>query len=141
MFLEAGLSKLSPEELKHRVWNCDETGFCTSVASKKILAKRGDKDVHDTLGGSGREYITILGAGCADGTHLPPYVVYKGKNLWNSWIYGGSAGCTFSVSDSEWMEAMNFQQWFKNMFLSTSQRVCQLCYFRWPSFTHQPIID
>ena len=65
--------------------------------------------MHDTVGGSGREYI-IVGAGCADGTRLPPYVVYKGKNLWNRWIQGGPAGTTFSVSDSGWMESINFHQ-------------------------------
>lgn len=51
------------------------------MASKKILAKRGEKDVQETLGGSGCEYITVLGAGCADGTRLPPFVVYKGKDF------------------------------------------------------------
>ena len=122
-FSESGLNKLPLEELKHRVWNCDETGFCTSAAAKKILAKRGDKDVHDTLGGSGREYITVLGAGCADGTRLPPYVVYKGKNLWNRWIQGGPAGCMFSVSDSGWMESMNFNQWFEKMFLPATKHL------------------
>ena len=50
------------------MWNCDESGFCTAVSSKKILAKRGEKEVHETMGGSGREHITILACGCADGT-------------------------------------------------------------------------
>ena len=53
------------------------------MAVKKILAKQGEREVHDTSGGSGCGYITVLGGGCADGTCLPPYVVYKGKNLWN----------------------------------------------------------
>ena len=78
VFREAGLSELDPEELKHRIWNCDETGFSTSVAAKKILAKRGDKDVHDTVGGSGREYIMVLGAGCA---HLPFKISTKFSSL------------------------------------------------------------
>ena len=117
VLLKAGLSELFIDELKHRIWNCDETGFCTSVAAMKVLAKRGDKDVHDTLGGSGREYITVLGAGCADGTRLPPYVIYKGKNLWSRWMQGGPAGCMFSVSDSGWMESANFNQWFEKMFV------------------------
>ena len=78
---KAGLDTLPLDELQKYLWNCDETGFSTSVASKKILAKRGEKDVQETLGGSGRDYITVLGAGSADGTRLPPFVVYKAKNL------------------------------------------------------------
>ena len=52
------------DDVQHRVWNCDESGFCTAVASKKILAKQGEKEVHEPMGGSGREYITILTCGC-----------------------------------------------------------------------------
>ena len=79
--------------------------------------------MHDTLGGSGREYITVLAAGCADGTRLPPYVVYKGKNLWSCWIQGGPAGCMFSVSDSGWMESGNFQQWLEKMFIPSTKHL------------------
>ena len=88
------------------------------MTSKRLLAKRGEKDIHETMGGSGREYITILGCGCADGTRLPPYVVYKGKNLWARWMKNGPASCLFSVSDSGWMEGPNFLQWFTKMFVS-----------------------
>ena len=28
-----------------------------------VLATRGSKEVHETAGGSGRDYITVLGAG------------------------------------------------------------------------------
>ena len=117
LFLKTGVSALSTEKLQYHIWNCDETGFCTTAACKKILAKRGERDVQDTLGGSGRDYITVLGAGYADGTRLPPFVVYKGKNLWSRWMQGGPAACMFSVSDSGWMEAANFLQWFERVFL------------------------
>ena len=80
VFEKTGLDSLSgPEELGCHIWNCDETGFCTAIAAKRILARRGAKDVQDTIGGSGRDYITVLGAGSADDTRLPPYIVYKGK--------------------------------------------------------------
>ena len=100
-------------------------GFCTAVTAKKILAKCGDKNVHETVGGSGRDYITILGVGCADGTRLPPFVVYKGKNLWSRWMQGGPAGCMYSVSDSGWMESANFVQWFEKMFLPATKHVAK----------------
>ena len=67
----------------------------------------------------------ILGAGCADGTRLPPYVVYKGKNLWSRWMQGDPAGCMYSVSDSGWMESANFVQWFEKMFLPATKHVAK----------------
>lgn len=70
--------------------------------------------MHDTLGGSGREYITVLGCGSVVvqvcGVRLPPYVVYKGKKLWSRWMCNGPAGTLYSVSDSGWMEASNFKK-------------------------------
>ena len=32
----------------HRMWNCDDTAFATDVASKRILARRGEKNVLET---------------------------------------------------------------------------------------------
>ena len=52
------------------------------------------KELQETVGGSGHDYITVLGAGSADGTHLQPFVVYKGKNLWTR---GGPAATMFTV--------------------------------------------
>ena len=112
-----GLADMPLEELQHHIWNCDETGFCTAQVCQRIIAKRGDKAVQGTIGGSGREYFTVLGAGSASGVRLPPYFVYKGKNLWSRWMTGGSAGSLYSVSDSGWMEGPNFKQWVEKMFL------------------------
>ena len=61
---------MAEDDLQHRVWNCDESGFCTAVASKKLLAKRGEKEVHETMGGTGREYLTIVGVQMEFGCHL-----------------------------------------------------------------------
>ena len=55
MVNEAGLGELTTEELAQRLWNCDKTAFATDVASKRVLARRGEKNVHETGGGSGRE--------------------------------------------------------------------------------------
>ena len=63
MVNEAGLGHLTTEELPQRMCNCDETAFATDVASKRVLARRGERNVHETGGGSGREYITVLGCG------------------------------------------------------------------------------
>ena len=116
-FTELKLNDLAPEELGKRLWNCDETAFATDVASQRIFAKRVAKNVHETGGGTGREYITVLGCGSANGERLPPYIVYKGKNLWSNWTVGGPAGALYNTSQSGWMEQHHFLEWFKKMFL------------------------
>ena len=42
-----------------RVWNSDETGFCLGATSKKILARRGDRSVHEIGGASYHQFITV----------------------------------------------------------------------------------
>ena len=104
-------------DLASRLWNADETGFCMSVLCQKVLARRGSREVHETSGGSGREYFTVLGAGAADGARLPPFILYKGSHLYLRWTNGRLAGAVYSTSDSGWMDASNFDQWFGKLFI------------------------
>lgn len=108
---------LNAPDLASRLWNADETGFCTSVSSSRVLARRGARDVHETSGGTGREHYTVLGAGAANGTRLPPFILYKGTNLYARWTKGGPAGAVFGMSDSGWMETNSFTEWFKKLFV------------------------
>ena len=117
VFQEVGLIKRgrAVKDLSNRMWNCDETAFCTSATSKTVIAKRGCRDVHETGGGSGREYVTVLGAGSASGVRLPPYILYKAKHLYDTWCRAGPAGALYGVSPSGWMEQANFLSWFEKM--------------------------
>ena len=81
MVNEAELGDLTTEELAQQLWNCDETAIATDVASKRVLARKGKKIFHETGGGSDREYISVLSCGSTSGECLPPYALYKGKNL------------------------------------------------------------
>ena len=86
-----------------QIWNCDETVFATAVGSKKVLARRGSRNVYEIGGGSGHEYITMLVCGSADAIHLPPFILYKGKNLYNTLTKNEPAGCIYGTSKSGWI--------------------------------------
>ena len=116
MLTKAGLDPEDPT-IATRLWNCDETAFCTSVSSKKLIARRGMKVVHEIAGGSGRQYITVHCAGSANGGRLPPFILYKGKNMYQRWMQGGPAAVVYGISESGWMDSDNFLSWFKKMFL------------------------
>ena len=113
---EVGLDPSDPS-IATRLWNCDETAFCTAVSAQKILCKRGSRDVHETGGGSGREHITVHCCCSASGERLPPYILYKGKNLYQRWMEGGPAGTLYGVTESGWMDSMYFLSWFEKLFL------------------------
>ena len=65
--------------------------------------------VHESGGGTGHEYYTVLGCGCASGQRLPLFILYKGKNIYRRWTTGGPAGNVYGVSESGW--------WFDRMFI------------------------
>ena len=50
VFSSAGLNPYNPS-VASRLWNCDETAFCTSPAAIKLLAQRGSRTVHEIGGG------------------------------------------------------------------------------------------
>ena len=54
-------------DMAARMWNCDETGMSTAVASKTVLVRKGSRNVHQTASGSGRENITVICCGSAAG--------------------------------------------------------------------------
>ena len=56
VFSSAGLDPYNPS-VASRLWNCDETAFCTPP---KLLAQRGSRTVHEIGGDSGHQYITVL---------------------------------------------------------------------------------
>ena len=116
-FKTKGLLDLSYADLGQRLWNCDETGICTSVSARRVLVKRGTRGVSEVGCGSGREHITTLFCGSAVGERLPPYVVYKAATIDYGWTVGGPPHTLYSVSSSGWMETPHFQEWFEKLFL------------------------
>ena len=86
-----GLDVLLKDEIASRLWNAAKAGLCLEATSTKVLAIRGAKSAYDIGGGSGREYIAVLGCCSVDGIKWPPFVVYRAKNQWESWTRGGLA--------------------------------------------------
>ena len=115
-FKESGLDPSNPA-IADCLWNCDETAFCTSATSSKVLCKRGMRALHEVGGGTGREHVTVHVCCSAAGQRLPPFILYKGKNLYQRWMTGGPAGAVYGISDSGWMDGANFVSWFQKLFL------------------------
>lgn len=43
---------------------------------------------------------------------LPPYIVYKAKNLYPEWIEGGPDQAIYNRSESGWFDESSFLDWF-----------------------------
>ena len=83
----------------------------------KVLATRGSRQVQNIQGGSSHTHITMLSCGSTSGTRLPPFILYKGKNLYTSWTKDGPASAMYGMSSSGWMDCELFYSWFSKMFV------------------------
>jgi hypothetical protein len=71
-----------PDEL---IYGVDETGIQEGVGcTERVYGESAKKFQHQQRSG-GRENITVIVTICADGTSLPPAVIFKGENFQSSW--------------------------------------------------------
>src|ERR1700742_3895824 len=74
------------------IYNFDEKGFLIGISrsTKRIVSREALKS-RRIIGASqdgNREFITLIALICADGSYLPPALIYKGesKDLQDSWL-------------------------------------------------------
>jgi hypothetical protein len=72
-----------PDDL---VYGADETGIQTGIGvTERVIGPAGAKIQHQQRSGN-RENITVLPTICADGTSVPPTVIYKGEAFQTKWL-------------------------------------------------------
>ena len=59
-----------------------------------------------------KSVTSLMFAASADGTILPPYVVYKATNMYDTWTLGGLAKASYSRTKSGWFDMQCFCDWF-----------------------------
>jgi hypothetical protein len=74
------------------IYNMDEKGFSIEITgrSKRIFSRRmwERKEVRAAIQDGFREWITLLACVCADGSHLPPSLIYQSaaSAIQSSWV-------------------------------------------------------
>ena len=80
------------------IYNIDEKGFLIGLIgrSKRIFSRRQweKKEVRASLQDGSREFLTVLACCCADGSSLPPSLIYAAANgaIRSSWVEDIKAG-------------------------------------------------
>jgi hypothetical protein len=103
------------------IWNFDETNFKDDPGSEKALFRKGTKYAERVMN-STKSAVTVMFCGSAKGATMPPYIVYKAMNLYDSWTRGGPKGTRFNTSKSGWFDSCIFRDWFKNLALPILKR-------------------
>jgi len=76
---------MSPIAVKD-VYGSDESGFQSGTGSsnEKVIGAAGKRIQHQQKTGN-RENITVMVTICADGTSIPPAVIFKGSKYLIKW--------------------------------------------------------
>ncbi|KAI7705110.1 hypothetical protein KC353_g13077 [Hortaea werneckii] len=111
--------------LPENMYNMDEKGFLLGRLQKtqRVFAK--DSQKHGKLVGAGqdgsREWITLVATICADGTRLPPTLIYKAVsgNLQDTWLdefEPSEQACYFTSSQNGWTSDELGYGWLTGLF-------------------------
>ena len=100
----------------------DETNLSDDPGRKKVLMKKGTKYPERIMSHS-KSAVSIMYAGCADRTLLPPYVCNKAAHIYESWMTGGPPNARYNRSSSGWFEMPTFGDWFTTISLPHLKRL------------------
>jgi hypothetical protein len=99
LYFELLHQKITEYHLEARdIYNIDEKGFLIGLIgrSKRIFSRRQweKKEVRASLQDGSRKFLTVLACCCADGSSLPPSLIYAAKKgaIRSSWVEDIKAG-------------------------------------------------
>jgi hypothetical protein len=77
------------------IYNFDKSGFPIGKGSKhRVITRPGTKIQHAVEDGN-RENVTVMCTVCADGTVLPPVVIFKGQYFLEKWCQNNPIGAAY----------------------------------------------
>ena len=101
--------------------NMDETPLWADISGNSTLNAVGDRDVPMRTTGHGKERFTVSLCALADGTKLPPQIIFKGKRntLRDEDI---PRGLVVHHSDSGWQTAETMKKWANQVWTPFSEK-------------------
>lgn len=128
--LEIELKDVPPSH----IFNYDETNMADDPGNKRCVYRRGVK-YPEKIMNSSKSSTTVMVCGSADGTLLPPYIIYKSTHLYDTWKERGivgspccdepccSRGSRYNRTSSGWIDSATFRDWFSTCFLPHAKRL------------------
>lgn len=103
-----------PDDLPSSLWNCDETGLAYVVKPNRIIAQIGKRFVYKRTYAERGETHTVMGCVCANGSWIPPLIIFKGER-WNDRLKEGSLpNSLVRISKKGWINSQLFIEWFQH---------------------------
>lgn len=101
------------------IYNIDEKGINTEYKPPNVVAGSSCK-VQSVMAERGKT-VTIIGAGNALGTQIPPYFIFPGERYLDSLLSGSTPGADGTMTKSGWSNSEVFKKYFKTHFMKYVQ--------------------
>ena len=99
-----------------QVFNCDETGMPLAHKPPKVASLASQKHPY-AITASEKAQITVLACASASGYAMPPMVIFDRKHLQVEMTRDEIPGTFYGLSETGWMDAELFEEWFNSHFL------------------------
>ena len=107
---------------RHALFNYDESNVRDDPGANKCLFKKGIK-YPEKVQNTSKQAYSIMFCGSADGKMLPPMIVYKAQNLYQSWTERGPKNAIYGCSKSGWFDSCLFHRFFFELMLPRLKRI------------------
>jgi len=74
------------EVSSENIYNMDETGFNIGVAEDRNIIVDGTVSIRYQAQGGHQERVTSVDCICADGSSIPPLIIFTGASIMSNWI-------------------------------------------------------
>lgn len=92
--------------------NMDETPVWFDMAGSLTVDSKGTKTVHVRTTSNDKNRFTVVLTCLADGTKLPPVIIFKGK-VWSPKTSPPPSGVVVWFQDKGWMDEPGMEKWIK----------------------------
>ncbi|KAL1966447.1 hypothetical protein VTN77DRAFT_4589 [Rasamsonia byssochlamydoides] len=100
------------------IYNFDETGFAMGlIATTKVITSSEVYSRPKLLQPGNREWVTAIESVSATGWALPTYIIFKAKELQDSWFDDLPKGWRLDKSENGWTTDEIGIKWLKNQFI------------------------
>ena len=116
--LERTLAEYSLLNKPANIYNVDETGLQLNNPPQHVVAAKGSKSVQARQSAEQGETMTVVACSNAEGTFLPPYIIFKGVNKQQAWLDNLPNGAELVMGGkSAYINEELFLNWLENHFI------------------------
>src|SRR5271169_6566375 len=111
-------NKIEPKN----VYNMDESGFSIGkINATRVIIDKRLRTKYQAQPGR-QEWVSVVECICADGTSVPPLVIFRGENLSNTWVPADiPESWRFSCNSRGWTSNIHSLEWLRRCFEPTTR--------------------